>query len=490
MRVAAGFVLALLLSEAAGAIPVPAAERKLYAAAGKADITPDLKHERTWLAGFGAMGRKPQGVHDPLYARALVVSDGEKTVAFAVVDSIGIFREDVLEVRRRLGWDGAKRYLFLSATHTHSGPDTSGLWGRWPAVSGVNESYRQRTISALVELIERLGSELKEAELSAVRRDLDPRGLCTDSRDPVVIDPELDALQLRAKGGAVIGTLVRWSCHPEAIGRENLLISADYPGALCARIEEKTAGACIFQSGIIGGLMTPDIAENLSVGDQYVEMKRIGEAVADAALGALKGAPRQGRAEISFKSKVVRLPVQNSRYLLFLPNLAFGHRIFDNEGRLVGPAARWGLALRHLFFFPLTERLRPWVETEVSHVRVGTVQFLGIPGELFPELAIGGYDGRYRFGHPLVGPSNPNPPRLAAAPKGPFLRDKLKAKVGILVGLANDEVGYLMPDYDFQARPTRSMEPRMPGTHYEETNSIGPAASGILMKAFDELLAP
>ncbi|MEK7859185.1 MAG: neutral/alkaline non-lysosomal ceramidase N-terminal domain-containing protein [Elusimicrobiota bacterium] len=486
-------MLSLFFAAAPGhtAAPAPAAEGKLYAAAGKVDITPDLKNERTWLAGFGAMGRRPAGVHDPLYARALVLSDGERTVAFAVVDAVGIFREDVAEVRRRLGWDGVKKYLFLSATHTHSGPDTSGLWGRWPAVSGVNESYRQRTLDALVGLVQGLAAELKEAEMSAVRRDLDPRGLCADSRDPVVIDPELDAVQVRAKaGGAVIGTLVRWSCHPEVIGRKNLLISADYPGALCAKIEDQTGGACIFQTGIIGGLMTPDIADGLSVAEEYGEMKRIGEAVADAALGALKDAPRVSRAAIAFKTKTVRLPVQNSRYLLFLPNLAFGHRIFDRDGRIVGRGARWGLALRHLFFFPLAERLRPWVETEVSHVRVGALEFLGIPGELFPELAIGGYDGRYRFGHDLTRPTNPNPPRLTAAPKGPYLRDKIKADVGVLVGLANDEVGYLMPDYDFQARPSRSMEPRMPGTHYEETNSIGPAASGLLLKAYDELLAP
>ena len=42
------------------------------------------------------------------------------------------------------------------------------------------------------------------------------------------------------------------------IGRENRLLTADFPGPLCARVEEKTGGQCLFLNGVIGGLMTPD----------------------------------------------------------------------------------------------------------------------------------------------------------------------------------------------------------------------------------------
>ncbi|MFH2203982.1 MAG: hypothetical protein ABIJ96_12760, partial [Elusimicrobiota bacterium] len=130
------------------------AEAKFYAAAGKADITPDLKTETVWLAGYGASGRRPAGVRDPLYVRAVVVSDGTRTVALAAVDSIGIYREDVLDVRRRLGWEGRDdRYLLLAATHDHSAPDTLGLWGRFPGVSGLNSGYHERLKSAAVKLI-------------------------------------------------------------------------------------------------------------------------------------------------------------------------------------------------------------------------------------------------------------------------------------------------------------------------------------------------
>ncbi|MFH1725722.1 MAG: neutral/alkaline non-lysosomal ceramidase N-terminal domain-containing protein [Elusimicrobiota bacterium] len=465
-----------------------AGRRTLYAAAGKADITPDLKKETIWLAGYGAKGRRAQGIHDPLYARALVVSDGEKTVALVAVDSIGLFRNDVLAIRRTLGWEGGGRYLFLAATHDHSAPDTLGLWGRFPGVSGVDKRYHNRLKRAIVNLVKDAASRLQEARMAAARRMLDPRGLCRDYRDPIVIDPELNALSFETKEGKAIGTLVRWSCHPEVMGSDNRQVTADFPGALCARVEEKTGGGCVFFPGVVGGLLSPDV-DREGLEQRFEAMGELGVKVADLALDALdKGSVRYPRAEVSFSTRVVRVPVENSRYILFLRSLVFGHTIYGSGGEPLSPLDTYWFPLRHLTLFPLPERLRPWVETEVSHVRLGKVRILGVPGEIFPELAIGGYDGRHRYGHPLVGPANPNPPDLSAAPPGPYLREMLKAEHGLIVGLANDEIGYIVPEYDFQATANRAMSPRPPGTHYEETNSVGQRATPIILKAAGELL--
>ncbi len=57
----------------------------------------------------------------------------------------------------------------------------------------------------------------------------------------------------------------------------------------------------------------------------------------------------------------------------------------------------------------------------------------------------------------------------------------------MIVGLANDELGYLIPGYDFKIRTSKTLLPRLPG-HYEETNSIGPAATALLTEAAGRLL--
>lgn len=479
---------AVLLLALACACPARAAFR---AAAGKRDITPDLKKESVYLAGYGAKGRKAEGVEDKLYARALVVSDGTSTVALVSVDLIGLYRRDVADIRETLGWTGPARYLFLAATHDHSGPDTVGLWGPLPGVSGVDRRYRKRVKAAVAELVREAAGRLRPAELAAAKAELDPAGLCRDLRDPAVLDTELNALQARDSSGTAIATVVRWSCHAEVLGRSNKKVTADYPGALCARVEAKTGGECLYLPGVIGGLLSPVTDHEQPVERQFEAMRALGGKVADAALAALaKDAERFKDPEIAFSTQAVRLRADNSRYLLFLRSVAFGHELYSKSGRRLAGWKTYWYPLRHLALFPLPERLRPWIEAELALVRLGPVRLLGVPGELFPELALGGYDGSRRWGYPLVGPANPNPPDFAKAPRPPYLREKLGVKHGLIVGPANDMIGYIIPEYDFQITKTRSMSPKPPGTHYEETNSLGPGTAAAVLKGYDALLAP
>lgn len=432
------------------------------------------------MAGFGATGRKPWGEHDPLYARLLVLREGGTMVAVVGLDLLGFERNEVEDLRRLAGYDQPGRALFVSATHTHSGPDSLGLWGPIIGVSGVNHAYHARFKRRIADALKLLESQLRPVRAEAGRGELDPRGLCRDSRDPQVLDPDLSVLRLTGTDGKAVATVVNWSCHAEVLGRFNRLLTADYPGPLCERVEEKTGGACVFLNGMIGGLMTPD-----SRAENFYESYRIGAAVADAAL-KLKTAAAPAR-KLAYHSEIVRVPVENSRYRLFLPGLTFGHRLMDKDGNLLPGRKAWTLAFRQLVL-GLTEKTEPWVETEVSVLDIGPARLLGLPAEPFPELAIGGYDGKYTFGRPLITPGNPNPPDVSKAPKGPYLRDLIKAPAPMTVGLANDELGYLVPNYDFKVTPTKSMLPRLPGHHYEETNSIGPSSTQIVVDAAVRLL--
>ena len=450
----------------------------LEAAATKIDITPDLAVEKTYMAGFGATGRRPKGAHDPLYARLVVLREGKTTVAVVGLDLLGFYLNETRDLEDQWRGGDQSKHLFLSATHAHSGPDTLGLWGPMIGVSGVNPRYQARIKNKIAESLKSLENQLRPATAAGGHGFLDPRGLCRDSRDPQVIDPNLAVLRVTALDRKAVVTIVNWSCHPEILGRDNLLLTADYPGPLCERIEKKTGGECLFLVGAIGGLMTPDVQV-----ENFDEMKRIGTEVGDAAL-ALKTAP--GKGGLGFISESVRIPVENSRYRLFLPALSFGHRISTIDGREISKIGTWLLSLRHLIF-GLNQTNQPWVMSTVTVLDIGPARLLGMPAEIFPELAIGGYDGRYAYGRPVVAVDNPNPPALNTAPKGPYLRDKISAPVPMLVGLVNDELGYLVPEYDFKVRTSKSMLPRLPG-HYEETNSIGPSATRLLTAAAARLL--
>src|SRR4051794_10815368 len=77
-------------------MPPPA--RAVDAGFGEADITPQVAGTRVFLAGFGK-DRPATGVLDPLAVRAFVLRDGDKKIAFATADVVGLFRPSVERVR-------------------------------------------------------------------------------------------------------------------------------------------------------------------------------------------------------------------------------------------------------------------------------------------------------------------------------------------------------------------------------------------------------
>ena len=73
-------------------------------------------------------------------------------------------------------------------------------------------------------------------------------------------------------------------------------------------------------------------------------------------------------------------------------------------------------------------------------------------------------------------------PKLGLSLKAQLL--EAGAGVAGIVGLANDELGYILPVEDFKY----PWNPFKPGNHYEETNSIGREIAPKVMSALDKLL--
>ncbi|GBD36998.1 hypothetical protein HRbin36_02128 [bacterium HR36] len=92
----------------------------LYVGLAARNITPDPKNTVVWLAGFGR-GRRATGIHDSLYARALVLRHGQQKIALVSVDLIGLFYPEVKAIRQHLL---DYTYILVSSTHNHEGPDT------------------------------------------------------------------------------------------------------------------------------------------------------------------------------------------------------------------------------------------------------------------------------------------------------------------------------------------------------------------------------
>jgi hypothetical protein len=449
--------LSALLLFAAG----PAAGADFTAGAAKRRITPELKPGASvWMAGF-ANGRAATGVHDDLWIRCLAMSAGAKPVVICGVDAIGLFFEDVQKIR-----DGARATLtrevdiIVASTHVHEGPDTMGLWGPQMGVSGIDEAYNQFVVDRAIEAVEEAVSGLRPATVrlagvipANVARFFD------DDRPPNLNDPEILVLAVDDANRRRVATLVNWASHPEALGSKNTLLTADWPWALVRDVEQDAGGIAVFVNGAVGGMQSPLGAklEDPKTGQpapantfRFAEI--VGEYVARHVRDVTRRAPVVPVNGIEYREQVIEIPVANQAYLM-------GSQAGVFKGRKPMSATKSTFA--PVGYLKLSAAGKPVLEAALA------------PGEVYPELSVGGI---------VRGPGADFPD----APEEKALKRMMTAPVKMLFGLANDEIGYIIPKAQWDEKPpfTFGAQKRW----YGEVNSVGPDAAPLIIDAFSRLV--
>lgn len=453
--------------------------------------------EAVWIAGFGN-GRAMNGVHDDLWARGIVLSQGETTLGIVSLDLVGYFYNEVQEVRERARTELGIDSVFVSSTHNHNSPDTMGIWGRAITESGIDPDYMDLVQDRILQVLADAQAGLRPVEVTFAARVIEDdevfgKGINNfniDSRDPSVVDKTVRALRFADAGsGDTVATLVNWSNHPEALGSENLLLTSDFSDSLRRTVEEGVdtpegrvegvGGVAVFVNGMVGGLMTPLHCDTSTLfGEVYSEHSfeksdAIGEFIGWYALQALAGeqARHEAAPPLAFRTSTLYLPVENWTY-----QLAFNAGLFDRPAYDFDPDR------------PVGDDNMGNLLTEVSYLELGPARVLGIPGELLPEFFLGGYDGSLTGPlADLVSADNPNPPPLDRAPPPPYLADLMGGDFPMVFGLANDEIGYIIPEFQYELGNPPYVS-QADGDHYEETNSVGPSAAPALIAAAERLI--
>lgn len=412
------------------------------------------RFDAIWMAGFHKQ-RPAQGVHDHLWARAMIIDDGRTRLALVVLDLIGLGGDDIIDIRKSLPAEWGIDYTIISSTHTHEGPDVIGMWGANDYHSGVNQAYLQQIKAKSKAAIQLAVEGLRPAKFRFAKDLQSTQSLVGDSRPPLVGDPGLYLMQaIDLATGQTLGSLCSWSNHPETLWDKNLQISSDFPHYYREGIEQGVkgqtglGGLSIYAPGSLGGLMTTTPAMGIPAlsndtiyrTPSFDKIKAQGQQLAYRSLQALAmdSLTELSESSIRLRAKSITLPLKNPLYRL---------------GALVGI---------------LDRGLTGWmkIRSEVAIWQLGPATFLHQPGEIYPEIINGGIE-------------SPEGQDFAIAPQEvPAIRPELPGDFKFILGLSNDMIGYIIPKSQWdQEAPFTYQSPKK---LYGETNSLGPETAPII----------
>ena len=361
---------------------------ELLGAAGKVDITPD---KPAYIAGY-EMNRLSAGVHDRLMARCLVLESGGTRIAFVSCDVIGLPRFQIELIRSQIK-SVKPAQVYIAATHTHSGPDTLGQWGRDLTTSGVDSIWMASLRDKVAALVESTSSKLQPVGLKFAHTTEVPR-ISKNSRVPQILDTELGVMQVVGKADhKPICTYVNYACHPEVLDTRQ--ITADFPHWLYETVESAGGGVCLYMNGAQGGMITADFDETTALkGQNWQAAETIGTSLGkrvNEIIGMTDTLLME--APIKTEQRIFAVPLENPKFKALIALKVFSGNMLKNGD----------------------------LETEVNRIVIGPAEFITIPGEALPNIGI-------------------------------YLKNHMQGTPRFVLGLCCDELGYILTPEDFDLK--------------------------------------
>jgi hypothetical protein len=425
------------LTVVVSATALPRAQAALAAGEAKVDITPPLKEFPTVsLGGFGDRQGKPaRSVHDPIYARALVLSHGRTKIALVSVDLLEIpprMKAAVVKQVATLGFSDAN--VMLAATHDHSAPECLHPAGDvWPLAFGkFLPKYYAWTNKRIAQAIVNANMRLQAAQVGFASAPVPGMNRNRRESGAGLVDPVMTVMKVANLGlgpaARTMALVVNFTAHPTIMGADSFAISGEWPGAMSRDLEQQIRhqGVALFFNGAQG-----DQSVAGEFGSGWTRVDRYGKALAQE---AWKLASR------ITMSRDAKLAVTTSTWKL--PPYKVSPAFMESTGKeyKMTPAAAAGIAAK---LFPSA--------LELQAVRIGDGVLMAVPGEAIVELGL-------------------EMKKNAAA---------LGAKYPMCVGLANNYIGYILSPKQYEL-----------GGYESGTSFYGPQLGSLLVERMKQTVAP
>lgn len=316
----------------------------LKAGVSKYEITPNRP---AWLAGYAARNKTSEGIHDPLFLTAIVFDDETTRLAMVSADLcfVPLAVKEKIAPKVQKGASISPENLIIAATHTHSGPVTSGDKADAEWLKSLAETILRAVNEAAANMVSvklRVGTGTSDVGVN--RRERRPDGtIALGHNEDGFVDRQVGVIRIEGEAGEPFATLINYGCHGTVLGGGNYLISADYMGAAVRRVQGEVGGIVTFFNGAPG-----NVDPFYRVGTNFDHVEELGDKLA---------------------TEVQRVLCEKMVEIAGTPIY-----IIPTEIGLPRKTAR--------------EDGNPVSVISTSIVRLGDVQFIMFPGEMFAQTSL------------------------------------------------------------------------------------------------------
>ncbi len=334
-------------------------------------LTPPMEMKAT-LGGYGErLNRPATGVHDDVWAKALVFSNKDRKFALVTADVLGFpvgFKTAVLERLKGEQWTDAQVLLLPSHSHTsiemmalHPGNTFSNV-----QIGLFHKGLFELTANRLATLIKAAAGGHTPIKVSSSLTSVADRN--RNRREGNTFhDQNLAVTRIDRGNGEPLAVLVNWTAHPTFMGAEDMLFSGDWPGHLQRTLESLIGQrvGVMYYNGAEGDQSPtppPDCPSHWERAERY------GQDLAMTAWHAWQKQVPISVTHFDFRTETITLPKRQ------------WHPDFMKTG-----GAEYGLSEANMQAF--LEQLSP-TQTHSTCFRLNDLLIVGIPGELASRLGM------------------------------------------------------------------------------------------------------
>ncbi|MDZ4783849.1 MAG: neutral/alkaline non-lysosomal ceramidase N-terminal domain-containing protein [Planctomycetia bacterium] len=343
---------------------------ELKAGVARVDLTPPLEFHVP-LGGYGErMNRPAEGVHDRIFAKALVVTAGQQKFAIVTVDIVGFpptLKPELLE-RLSDGWSAGQ--VMLLASHSHTSIEMNAInplnTFQIPQLGIYNSRVHEFVVDRLSEVVRQAERQLIEVSVGTTTESID--GWNRNRRGGTVTDNNLTVTRIDTALGKPLAVLVNFTAHPTFMSGEDMLFSGDWPGHLQRTVESLVADGVIamYYNGAEGD--QAPVPRSDSGTSRWERAERYGRDLGILAWKQWQATKTSADVPFVYHSRSIDLPERT------------WHPDFLKTG-----GAEYGLSEK------LLQELLPVLfpkQVDCVSLRLGDLLIVGIPGEMAASLGM------------------------------------------------------------------------------------------------------